>query len=411
MNGIADLDVGTLFLGLLGEHGGGHGCAVNAVAAGFRSDVNHRIADAGGAAVENFVVAEDAQREDVDQRIAVIAGLEDAFAADGGHAEAIAVMRDAADYAFEDSAVTISPGRIVERAETDGVEDGDGARAHGEDVAQDAADAGGRALEGLDETGVVVGFDLEGDGVAYAFRVLTDVDDAGVFAGADQHARALGGQLLQMQAGAFVGAVLAPHDREDADFGWIRLAAEDGADFGELRIGEAHAVRLAREDGIGNFSLAKARVLARAANGVRVDHERIASRLLLHRFAHLGQLVACRAEPLLGLYFSLSIGMVGHAHLPETLADDVLREFLDSGNMRKDCAALRAPGELLVDGDRGQEHVAIAGVMLLGVQGKAIPKGGKKGVGDLPQGIAGVFAVTDFYPAHGNTSIVADRPA
>ena len=47
---------------------------------------------------------------------------------------------------------------------------------HGEDVAQDAADAGGRALEWLDRAGVVVRFHLECDAPAVA-----DVDDAGVF--------------------------------------------------------------------------------------------------------------------------------------------------------------------------------------------------------------------------------------
>ncbi len=62
-----------------------------------------------------------------------------------------------------------------------------------------------------------------------------------------------------------------------------------------------------------------------------------------------------------------------------------------------------------MNGDGSQQHIAIAGVMLLGVQRKAIPKGGKKSVGDLPQGVAGVFAVTDFYPAHCITSIVSCR--
>jgi hypothetical protein len=54
---------------------------------------------------------------------------------------------------------------------------GDRARAHGEDVAQDAADAGRRALIGLDEGRVVVALHLEDGGVAVA-----DVDDAGVLA-------------------------------------------------------------------------------------------------------------------------------------------------------------------------------------------------------------------------------------
>ncbi len=257
--GIADLDVGTLFLGFLGEYGGSHGRAVNAVAPGFCSDVNYRIADAGGAAVEDFVVSKNTQREDVDQRIAVIAGLKDAFAANGGDAETIAVMRDATDDAFENSAIAIAAGGIVKRTEADGVEHGDGARAHGEDVTQNAADAGGRALERLDETGVVVRLDLEGDGIASAFRVGTDVDNSRVFSRTHQHARTLRRELLQVQAGALVGAMLAPHDREDAHFGLVRLTAEDGTDLGQLRIGElAHAVRLPGKNFIGNLSLTEA---------------------------------------------------------------------------------------------------------------------------------------------------------
>ena len=114
----------------------------------------------------------------------------------------------------------------VQRAETQRVHDRDGPRAHGEDVAQNAADAGGRALKRLDETGMVVRFDLERDRVAVA-----DVDDAGVFARALQHQLAARRQLLQMQARAFVGAVLAPHHAEDAEFGVGGLAAEERDDF------------------------------------------------------------------------------------------------------------------------------------------------------------------------------------
>jgi hypothetical protein len=62
-------------------------------------------------------------------------------------------------------------------AEAQRIQHRDGPRAHGENVAQNAAHAGGRALKRLDEAGVVVRFDLEGDHVAAA-----DIDDAGVFA-------------------------------------------------------------------------------------------------------------------------------------------------------------------------------------------------------------------------------------
>ncbi len=66
----------------------------------------------------------------------------------------------------------------VERTEAEGVHDGEGTCAHGEDVAEDAADAGGCALVGFDVAGVVVGLDLEGAGPTVAY-----VDDAGVLPG------------------------------------------------------------------------------------------------------------------------------------------------------------------------------------------------------------------------------------
>ena len=76
---------------------------------------------------------------------------------------------------------------MVGGAEAQRVHHRDRAGAHGEDVADDAADAGRRALVGLDEARVVVRLDLERDGEA-----LADVDDAGVLADAGEHPVALG---------------------------------------------------------------------------------------------------------------------------------------------------------------------------------------------------------------------------
>ena len=72
----------------------------------------------------------------------------------------------------------------VERAEAQRVERGDRPRAHREDVAQDAADAGRRALVRLDERRMIVRLHLEGDGEAVA-----DVHDARVLARPLQDAR------------------------------------------------------------------------------------------------------------------------------------------------------------------------------------------------------------------------------
>src|SRR5262249_7114112 len=149
------------------------------------------------------------------------------FAADGGDAEAIAVVADAADDAIEDAAIfgRIFWGRALtgcDFAEAERVEHGDRASTHGENVAQDAADTGRRALEGFDGGGVVVGLDLEsGD------EAVTDIDYPGVFAGPLYDEFAACGQSLEMDFARFVGAVLAPHHGEDAEFGDIGIAAKD----------------------------------------------------------------------------------------------------------------------------------------------------------------------------------------
>ena len=110
---------------------------------------------------------------------------------------------------------------MIGGAEAQQVEAGDRPRAHGEHVAQDAADPGRRALIGLDERGVVVALHLEDAGLAVA-----DVDDAGVLAGPLDDPRRLRRQAAQMPARGFVGAVLVPHRRDDAEFGETRRAAD-----------------------------------------------------------------------------------------------------------------------------------------------------------------------------------------
>ena len=150
-----------------------HRRAVDAVAAGLGADVVDRVADAGGDALDDVGLLRDAEAEDVDQRVAGVGRLEDDLAADGRDADAVAVAGDAGDDAFEQAA---GAGR-VEIAEAQRVEQRDRPRAHREDVADDAADAGGRALIRLDERRVVVRLDLEDGG-----EPVADVDRAGVLA-------------------------------------------------------------------------------------------------------------------------------------------------------------------------------------------------------------------------------------
>ena len=95
------------------------------------------------------------------------------LAADRRHAEGIAVAADAGD----DARHQMARARMLRIAEAERVQRRDRPRAHGEDVAQDAADAGRRALVGLDVGGVVVALHLEdGD------EPVADIDDAGILA-------------------------------------------------------------------------------------------------------------------------------------------------------------------------------------------------------------------------------------
>jgi hypothetical protein len=109
------------------------------------------------------------------------------LAADGRHAEGVAVAADTGHDAGDEV-----PGLgVVRLAEAQRVHRRDRPRAHGEHVAQDAADAGRRALVGLDEGGVVVALHLEDDAIAIA-----DIDHAGVLAGALDNLVAGGRQRL-----------------------------------------------------------------------------------------------------------------------------------------------------------------------------------------------------------------------
>src|SRR5271156_5307129 len=147
---------------------------MDAVASRLRAEIDDRIADARSLGVKYRIGAGDADRHGVDENVAVVALVEADRAADRRHAERIAVAADAGN----DAGKEMARPRVIGRAEAQKVQRGDRPRAHREDVAQDAADAGRRALIGLDERRVVVALHLEDAGEPPA-----DVDNAGVLAG------------------------------------------------------------------------------------------------------------------------------------------------------------------------------------------------------------------------------------
>ncbi len=195
-----------------------HGGAVDAVASGLGADIDHRIADAGGRRIENLVGPRDADGHRIDQNVAVIARMEIALAADRRHPHAVAVAADAGDDAGDE----MPRFGMIRGTEAQRVQIGDRPRAHGEDVAQNAADAGRGTLIGLDERRMVVQLHLEDGGLPIA-----DIDHAGILARAADHARSRGRQAAQPFARRFVGAMLAPHHRENAELGQARLAPHD----------------------------------------------------------------------------------------------------------------------------------------------------------------------------------------
>ena len=184
--------------------------AADAVAAGRRADEQDHVAGTRGHRPREVLLAHEAERHRVDEAVALVRVVEVDLAADGGDAEAVAVAADAGDRALEQVALP----RLVQRAEAQRVQRGDRTRAHREDVADDAADAGRRALVGLDRARVVVALHLEGDGPAVA-----DADDAGVLAGALEHVLPGGREEAQRLLRVLVAAVLAPHERVHVELG------------------------------------------------------------------------------------------------------------------------------------------------------------------------------------------------
>ena len=186
--GIADLHGWALFLDGIVEFGACHGGSAHAVAPGLGAQIHHRHPHARGGGIEDGIGLRQTGGKGVHQAIAVIGAVKPHLAAHGRHAKGIAVAADPLDHALDQMR---GPG-MRRRAEAERIHRRYGARAHGEDIAQDAADAGRRPLMRLDEAGVVVAFHLEDHGLTIA-----DIDHARVLARPADHLWSGGGQGAQ----------------------------------------------------------------------------------------------------------------------------------------------------------------------------------------------------------------------
>src|SRR5439155_13155328 len=221
--GVADLDRGAPLLAGLVQLQGGEGGAVDAVATGGRTHQHEQVAGAFGPRPLQMLDPDQTDAHRVHQRIARVAVVEVDLAADGGHADAVAVTADPGHDALE---VT---GAVGERAEAQGVEKRDRTGAHPDHVVQDPAHAGGGALVGLERGRVVVGLDLEDRGPAFA-----DIHRPRVLARALAHTRPAAGQPPQQRPGGLVRAVLGPEHADHPQLDLVGLPAQPLHDHGVL---------------------------------------------------------------------------------------------------------------------------------------------------------------------------------
>src|SRR5436189_3193154 len=115
---------------------------------------------------------------------------------------------------------------LEDRAEAERIHYCQRSSAHGEDVAQNAANARGSSLKWLNVGRMIVRLNFEGTRPAIA-----DVDDAGVLSRSLDNPAAPRWQTFQVDARGFVRAVLAPHYAEDSQFGERQLTAKELQDL------------------------------------------------------------------------------------------------------------------------------------------------------------------------------------
>ena len=171
------------------------------------------------------------EAQHVDERVARVGLVEDGLAADGGHADRVAVAGDAADDALGDPTAA----GVVERAEAQRIHQGDRAGAHGEDVAEDAArprwPRPGRARWPTGGCGSRCGWRRR----CRRRRRRRRRSRPGP---TSTHGR-LGRQPLQVDARRLVGAVLGPHHRVHGQLEVVGRPTEDAHDLAGLVVGEA----------------------------------------------------------------------------------------------------------------------------------------------------------------------------
>ena len=223
---IANLNGRAVIQGIGTEFSTGETGAAHAIPTGGAAHVNHRIPHPLGAGLDDLFGLHQTQRHGVHQRIPPVGGIESHFTTNGGHTNAIAVMGDAGHNAFDQPNVD----GVFKGAETQCIQQRDRASSHGEDVPQDAADAGGGTLEGLHSRGVVVAFNLESQAMAFP-----QVDHTGIFTRTHQNSGTFRWKPPQQRPGVAIAAVFGPHHPEHPQLGTVGLPSKPPTDLLPIR--------------------------------------------------------------------------------------------------------------------------------------------------------------------------------
>ena len=220
--GVTHLHRRPVIEGVGTEFGTGEAGTTHAIATGGAAHVDHGIPDTDGSGFDDLVGFHQAKGHGIDQRIPGIGRVEGDFTTHGWHADAIAVMGDPGHNPFDQSDI----GRILQRTEAQGVEQGDRTGPHREDVPKDPAHTRGSPLKRFHRRRVVVTLDLERKAMA-----ITQIHHTGVFARAHQDPRTFRREAAEQRPGVAVAAVFGPHHTEHAQFRPVGRSVEPPTDL------------------------------------------------------------------------------------------------------------------------------------------------------------------------------------
>ena len=136
-NGIADLHARALVVvGAVGAEPGRreHAGPADAVPPGGRAEQHGQVPRARGPGEHEAVVGQEAEAEHVDERIVLIGGIEDGLTAHRRHADRVPIAGYSGHHSFGDPPAS----SVVQRTESEGIHERDGASTDREHIAQDA---------------------------------------------------------------------------------------------------------------------------------------------------------------------------------------------------------------------------------------------------------------------------------